>query len=308
MKLITIIKKILAWIIIVSSFPFLVTAIVDFVNTKDFIDIILFVLFSVPFFISVRCLFKMQTRSTSQHNVIKKSDNTPDALVELSQSQNVSPTPVSEVSTPLLSCESTDDNAGLSESILFPDWYISISFGKSSSVNYSKAVALAKSAPQYHEQEDDGKILHQAIYSSKAADYLSFIMLYETVKEWKSSFVIINGQLIDRKIIGQLNYCYGDKCRSGNPNFCYGASYMTDNPFGCHRLQISACNNPWWSFYTYSGNMWILDKNAMIQRINSYAAIYSICPAFDYNNIIDRLNQLPSSLSDTQYKKLIHIR
>ena len=118
---------------------------------------------------------------------------------------------------------------GNSEHIVFPDWYVSISFGKSSSDNYMKAVTLAKAAPQYHEQIDDGKILHQAIYSSKPKEYLAFIMLYELVGNWKSSFVMINGNLIDRKVIGNLNYCYGDKCRSCNPKFCYGASYMTEN-------------------------------------------------------------------------------
>lgn len=191
------------------------------------------------------------------------------------------------------------------EGVKFPDWYISISFGKSTSDNYLKALSLAKAAPQYLEQTDEGKILHQAIYSSKPKEYLAFIMLYELVCSWKSSFVMINGQLIDRKIIGQLNYCYGDRCRSGNLKFCFGASYMTDNPFGCHRLQISACNNPWWSFYRQVGRKWILDKDSIIQKINSYANIYCLCPAFNYNNIIKELNKLPSALTNQQYQQLI---
>lgn len=196
-------------------------------------------------------------------------------------------------------------NGSGSNQIVFPDWYISLSFGKSSSDNYMKAVTLAKAAPQYHEQIDDGKILHQAIYSSKAKEYLAFIMLYELVGNWKSSFVIINGEFIDRKLIGQLNYCYGDKCRSGNPKFCYGASYMTENPFGCHRIQISACNNPWWSFYQQTGNRWVLNKEEMLTRINSYTNIYKLCPAFNYEKIIKELNKLPNSLSKQQYQQLI---
>lgn len=50
------------------------------------------------------------------------------------------------------------------------------------------------------------------------------------------------------EIVGGLNYCYGDFCRNGRLNFCFGASEYTENPFGCHRLQISATNNPWYSF------------------------------------------------------------
>lgn len=195
----------------------------------------------------------------------------------------------------------TSDN---SNDTVLNSWYISVSFGKSTSDNYQKAVILAKSAPHYYEQMDDGKILHQAIYSSQCNEYLNFVLLYELVKNWKSSFVMINGDLIDRKIVGNLNYCYGDRCRSGNPDFCYGASYMTENPFGCHRLQISACNNPWWSYYKHVGNRWVLDKTSMLQRINSYANIYNVCPMFNYEKIISVLNQLPNSLSDKQIQSL----
>lgn len=191
-----------------------------------------------------------------------------------------------------------------SENMIFPEWYISVSFGKSTSNNYQKAVYLAKSAPQYHEQMDDGKILHQAIYSAKPQEFLAFVMLYELVGSWKSSFVFINGKLIDRKIVGKLNYCYGDRCRSGKVDFCYGASYMTENPFGCHRLQISACNNPWWEYYRKKGSKWILNKEAIKQKIDAAASIYCICPCFNYDNIIKELDKLPSILTDAQFSRL----
>lgn len=195
-------------------------------------------------------------------------------------------------------------NVKTSPDFYFPDWYVSVSFGKSSSDNYQRAVALAKKAPQYHEQTDNGKILHQAIYSAEPKEYLAFIMLYELVANWKSSFVFINGQMIDRKIIGKLNYCYGDKCRSGNPKFCYGASYMTENPFGCHRLQISACNNPWWEYFRKSGFKWVLDKQSIKQKIDACTNTYSICPCFNYDNIIKELNKLPNTLNDSQLNQL----
>ncbi len=189
--------------------------------------------------------------------------------------------------------------------ILFPSWYVSISFAKSKSENYPMAVALAKAAPQYHEQIDNSRILHQAIYSAKPNEYLAFIRLYELVSNWKSSFVFINGNMVDRKIISKLNYCYGDNCRSGNPDFCFGASYMTDNPFGCHRFQISACNSPWWSFYTMrSRGKWVLDKQSIKRQIDSYASVYNICPLFDYNYAMRVLDALPSIISDYQMQQI----
>lgn len=190
------------------------------------------------------------------------------------------------------------------DNIAIYGWYISVSFGKSSSDNFDRAIALAKAAPQYHTQTDNGHTLHQAIYSSDPDDFLQYMTLYEVVKNWKTTFVMVNGKIIDKKIVGKLNYCYGDKCRSGNPNFCYGASYMTENPFGCHRLQISAANHPWMSFYRNRGSKWYLDTKAMQERIDSYANIYSVCPCFDYDAVIRAFNSLPRILTQRQYTQL----
>lgn len=190
------------------------------------------------------------------------------------------------------------------DAISFPNWYISLSFGKSSSANYEKAVMLAKMAPQYHEQVDNGQILHQAIYSAHPKEYLSFISLYELVSSWKSSFVIINGEIIDRKIISSINYCYGDKCRSGDPSFCFGASNATKNPFGCHRLQISAFNHPWWSFYNLNGRTYYINRQAIIDRVNEAAQVYHVCPCFNYDRIMNHIKQLPETLTAPKIRNL----
>ena len=79
---------------------------------------------------------------------------------------------------------------------------------------------------------------------------------------------------------------------------------MTENPFGCHRLQISAANTPWWSFYKHDGFHWVLDRVTMKERIDSFAEMYCICPDFNYEQIISTFDQLPSKLSDGQIKSL----
>ena len=40
----------------------------------------------------------------------------------------------------------------------FPNWYASVSFGKSRSKNYVQAIALAKMAPKYIENDVEGSI------------------------------------------------------------------------------------------------------------------------------------------------------
>lgn len=183
-------------------------------------------------------------------------------------------------------------------SVRFPNWYVSISFGRSTSPNYEKAVMIAKGATQYIETTNNDNIIHQAVYSDEPKKYLDFVALYELIQSWKSSFVIINNEIIDRKIIGGLNYCYGDKIRSGNPDFCFGASYMTENPFGCHRLQISQSNNPWWSFGKFNDNGdWMIDKDEILNRIKEYSIPYIHCPAFSMEKILERLDDLPDFIN-----------
>lgn len=219
-----------------------------------------------------------KAETTPSKNVVKKKTLTNDDVVPIEKS--------------------------LSKEIVYPDWYISISFGKSKSDNFVQALAIAKMAPQFIENNIEGKILYQAIYSDSPSEYLQFIKLYELVSQWKSCFVIINGNLMDRKIIGKLNYCYGDKCRSGNKDFCYGASEMTINPFGCHRLQISSSNNPWWTFSTKTNKGYIIDKKAIHDRIIEKSSPYSSCPNFDINKILSILSSLPNTLSFGEYEKL----
>ena len=79
---------------------------------------------------------------------------------------------------------------------------------------------------------------------------------------------------------------------------------MTENPFGCHRLQVSAANNPWWSFYRLIGNTYVLNQEELKKRIDSYASIYCICPCFNYQQIMKAYNSLPVKLSQKKYAKL----
>ncbi len=183
-------------------------------------------------------------------------------------------------------------------------WEVLISFGKSRSETFDQALYLARLAPQFAETEYNEKPLYQATYTAEPKQYLKFIKLYEIVKNWKSCNVFINGQLIDRKVVGQINYCYGDRCRSGNPSFCFGASSFTENPFGCHRVQISRQNHPWFSFCMNTSSGMKVNKPAMQERIDSYAQIYSLCPVFSYENILKRLHDLPDLLSIQEYQNL----
>ena len=185
----------------------------------------------------------------------------------------------------------------------FPQNYISVSFGKSTSSNFPTALSLAKMSHTYIESNK----IYQAVYNSiDPIEYIKFIQLYELISNWKSCFVTMNGKVIDRKIVGKLNYCYGDKCRSGSSRFCYGASEFTDNPFGCHRLQISQSNNPWWGFgHFQSNNVWSVNKDAIKKRIDEYSQEYIMCPSFSYDTILEALHKLPNQIDISSDKEWV---
>lgn len=200
------------------------------------------------------------------------------------------------------------NNALCVDDVQFPEWYVSVSFGISTSDSFSRALAMAQCAPIFIRQGTENNPVFQAVYSKAPQEFLAFIALYELVKNWKSSTAMINGRIIDRKIIGNINYCYGDKCRSGNPDFCFGASVLTDNPFGCHRLQISADNHPWYSFGRMSPTtrkLWLIDKQAIRTHAESFADIYCLCPAFDWNIIQNTINDLPDSIDLTHNSEYV---
>lgn len=177
-------------------------------------------------------------------------------------------------------------------------WEIAVSFGKSSSANFDRALYLAQHADRYEKTIFNGKEVYQAFFHSEPQSFLAFVRLYELVGNWKSASVTINGEFADRKIVSGLNYCYGDRCRSGRSDFCYGASYMTKNPFGCHRLQISSCNNPWWSFTYYNGRNYTVDKKAILEHAATYSTAYRMCPCFDWDRVVQAINQLPNTIAN----------
>ncbi|MCI1903884.1 MAG: hypothetical protein LKJ03_07360 [Enterococcaceae bacterium] len=180
---------------------------------------------------------------------------------------------------------------------IYDQWNISIGFGKSSSKNFEKALYLAKNSDRFVEDTDDsGNNIYQAFYFAK--HYLDFQRLFKLVGSWKSTFVFINGETIDNKSLGKINICFGDKLKFNDPNFCYGASEWTSNPFGCHRLMLTPSQTPWWSFGSFDkkGN-WIIDKQAIKEKINYKSVLFRKCPSFNQNRALLALELLPDKIS-----------
>lgn len=184
------------------------------------------------------------------------------------------------------------------------EWVITVSFGKTTSKNLQNAVFIAQKGRNFKCEEIDNSKIYTVEYSDSREDFNNFIMLYDIVGNWKSTAFFINGEMVNKKIVSEIKWCYGDKCNSIKSDFCYGASDYTENPFGCHRLQISSYNNPWWTYYHKNGVMYILDKESLIDRINRTYNNFKYCPAFNLKNITNIANSLPLSINEVEYSRL----
>lgn len=185
----------------------------------------------------------------------------------------------------------------ISEFDIYNQWNISLSFGKSTSKNFSKAIYIAKSADRYIEDiDEDGNEIYQAFFL--AGNYLNFQRLYKLIGNWKSTFIFINGEIIDNKSLGKINICYGDKVKFNDPSFCFGASMWTANPFGCHRLMITPTQKPWWDFGDYNTRGdWVIDKNEIRSQIKMKSKLFQKCPAFDLTRALAAVDKLPNVIS-----------
>lgn len=183
------------------------------------------------------------------------------------------------------------------------DWYISISFQKSSSQNFQAALHLARNAPLYKEFYIDDKIIYQAFYTKEPEEFIKYLKLFELVSNWKSCHVIINGKLVDRKVIGQINYCYGDKCRIGKSDFCFGASGFTQNIFGCHRARMHEMNDPWYSFGNLGRDgIFYINKNEIEHELKHRLKPFELCPSLDIDSVLNKIHELPNTINPKKDK------
>lgn len=182
-------------------------------------------------------------------------------------------------------------------------WEVSLSFGVSRSPAFQQALYLWEHAPRHVYLEEPTPV-YQCFFSADPDEFLAYLQLYDIIKGWKTTSILVNGQFVDKKIMSHINYCYGDKCRYRKEGFCFGASDYSENPFGCHRLQIESYRNPWYSYGHKNGKNFFIDKCQLRKVIEENSVVYRLCPAFDLDEILHRLDDLPSHLSLKEIKEM----
>lgn len=77
---------------------------------------------------------------------------------------------------------------------------------------------------------------------------------------------------------------------------------MTRNPFGCHRAQMHAYNDPWWSFTEPENGHFRVHKKKIAEELLRRLVNYRFCPALDIRNVLQNVADLPNRIDPREEK------
>ncbi|NMM64337.1 hypothetical protein HBE96_17070 [Clostridium sp. P21] len=194
------------------------------------------------------------------------------------------------------------------ENIELPNWYIGVSFKKSTSKNYSQAVALSRLGLNYEEKMED-TLIHHSSYTKDSRSFLIFMNLYNIIKDWNSCRIEINNKFLFQKSLDTLTECYCNKCKSSpKDSFCSGYNLKTANPFECHRLNINIGGTPWWKYGYYDAKcIWHIDKEDIRKTVNENSYNLNCCPDFSNPRCKIALNKIPDMINPNINKNWIKV-
>ena len=188
-----------------------------------------------------------------------------------------------------------------------------IRFGKSSSVNYKKAINYAKKfsnfTPLSEESDFNSIIVDNQELKSKIK---AFENLWLTVSGWKSSELKFNEKDIDYNSFRQIIEIFNcsDKYNSAviQENHC--KKYNNEDGWGCKYLseiEKDISNNYYWGDKTYwyefgnfeSLKIWKIDKEKLENAIKREVELKNIflCEIFNFKKVSEIIKKLPDHIN-----------
>ena len=184
---------------------------------------------------------------------------------------------------------------------------IKLGFGKSSSANYGYVVELMQKQPTYSLGPNN---VHIATFSADNIE--EFFEIFEHVKNWKTSFVEINGQKVPISKIRSGLSCFRERQKAFDPEkYCFGYNagdyhiYST-NPLGCRLCGITNAywKGGWYTIGTLSkSGIFTVDKNQIKHIVKNKIEEIGFCPVLDINAIMKRIDELPDKIDPRKDKR-----
>lgn len=185
-------------------------------------------------------------------------------------------------------------------------------FERTPSINFQRAVELAKVHPGFTPLMDERNILvYRNIYRKDAL--IQFQEMYRLIKNWKGAKLYLRGDRIDFDMIGSGIQCYirtilQRKVMSNSSEDCHTFDQATPHRLGCVGCRRSHVCMTWSESEISKIPVWFafgkLDHNRVYhihkQELES-AAIgelieYRYCPLLDLEKIREFIRQLPDKI------------
>ncbi|HYF94468.1 MAG TPA: exonuclease domain-containing protein [Symbiobacteriaceae bacterium] len=183
---------------------------------------------------------------------------------------------------------------------------LTVQFGRSTSAKYLEALELAKKAPTFDEVGEGKNVLHRATYwltdISSARDLLTM------VSSWKTTSVLVDGEVYPISKVMSVMHCFGERARSYRPDrYCFGqddASDYNDNDFGCRQCRINLAG---WEGLKGYGTMnrtgaFQVNKGHIIHEISRSLEAYQLCPALQLDDVLRRVEAIPDVINPKTHK------
>lgn len=177
---------------------------------------------------------------------------------------------------------------------------VEISFGKSSSPNYTKAVEICKNIPSYSTTGEEKQIQHRINLPITEIDLI--INLFELVGSWKSSQMLINGHISTKKDLTYYGVgCYRNRQKAYQADqFCFGENDYDANIWGCKKLNmpIYEWGGGWLNYGQFDkSGIWHFDKDKIRHELALGIKENELCPVLDKKRIFETLDKIPNSIN-----------
>lgn len=177
---------------------------------------------------------------------------------------------------------------------------VQITFGNSTSASYSKAISICEKLPSYEVSGEGKQIQHKIILPLTEVELVA--NLFDLVGSWKSSQMLINGQLAAKKDLTYYGIgCYRNRQKAYKPeSFCYGERQHEANIWGCKKLgmPIYEWGGGWLEYGSFeSSGVWRFDKERIRHELEVALKENELCPALNRSRVLETLDRLPETIN-----------
>lgn len=179
---------------------------------------------------------------------------------------------------------------------------VQISFGRSSSANYTRAVSICEKLPGYEVEVDNEEkaIRHSILMPITEVELLANV--FDLVGSWKASQMLINGRSASKKDLAYYGVgCYRNRLKAYQPGqYCFGETDYEANVWGCKRLNmpISDYGGGWLDYGKFDkSGVWYFDKNRIRHDLEVSMKEDELCPVLDRQRILETLDRLPGTVN-----------